>query len=196
MQLLDIALTAVIGLYAVIGLRRGFARGVLDILIWGAAILAGTAWRDNLSTLAENFGAGRFGPAIAFVILVFAILSLGKLALQMLFAPLFAAPWPPPLRWLNSVLGLVPGLAKGLIVSMVGLLVIWNVRDPLQLTDAFNKSRLAMPLYDVASMLVQRGVTRFGTDLRDFSLLDDLDLTGTPWDATGTSPLDLVGPVK
>lgn len=168
---LDLAITVVIGIFAVLGLARGFVRGVLDLaLLATAAAIAARFYPAAGRVLADGGVAARLAPTVGFVVLLLAVLVLGGIALRLALAPVRAIPWPPPLPFLNRLLGLGPGAVKGAIAAVVVLAPLATWQAELGLTGYFAESRLAPALVSAVNRGLGGAIDGFGLRLSDFSL--------------------------
>lgn len=168
---LDLAITVLIGIFAVLGFARGFVRGVLDLALLAAALaIAARFYPAAARVLADGGVAAGIAPAIGFVVLLLAVLVLGGIALRFALAPVRAIPWPPPLPFLNRLLGLAPGAVKGAIAAVVVLAPLSAWQSELGLTRYFAESRLAPALVSAVNRGVGGAIDGLGVRLSDFSL--------------------------
>jgi uncharacterized membrane protein required for colicin V production len=168
---LDLAITILIGVFAVLGFARGFVRGVLDLALLAAAVaVAARFYPAAARVLADGGVAAGLAPSIGFVVLLFAVLVLGGIALRFALAPVRAIPWPPPLPFLNRLLGLGPGAVKGAVAAVVVLAPLSAWQSELGLTRSFAESRLAPALVATVNRGVGGVIDGFGLRLSDFSI--------------------------
>ncbi len=168
---LDLAITVLIGIFAVLGFARGFVRGALDLVLLAAAVAVAARFAPAAArVLADGGVAPGLAPTVGFVVLLLAVLVLGRIALGLVLAPARAMPWPPPLPFLNRLLGLGPGAVKGAIAAVVLLAPLSTWQSELGLTRAFAESRLAPALVSAMNRTVGGAMDGLGLRLSDFSI--------------------------
>lgn len=168
---LDLAITVLIGIFAVLGFARGFARGALDLVLLATAVFVAARFSPAAArVLADGGVAAAMAPTVGFVVLLLAVLVLGRIALGFVLAPARALPAPPPLPFLNRLLGLGPGAVKGAVAAVVILAPLSAWQSDLGLTRAFAESRLAPALLSAANRTVGEAIDGFGLRLSDFSV--------------------------
>lgn len=143
---IDIAIVTVVGLFAVLGLRRGLVGGVVDLVSLVVAFRGGGAVAPRLVPIVEPMG---FGPATAAVAFWAAVIGVGlvvSFALFLIGRPLRRLPIPPPLPFLNSLFGIAPGVFKGLVASLALLIPLSQFQAELRVSEQLRASRLAPPL--------------------------------------------------
>jgi uncharacterized membrane protein required for colicin V production len=155
MPLLDLAVTVVVAAFAVFGFARGFVRGLLDLLLLAAALsLAIRFHRPFAGVLAEGGLERGLAPVVGFVAMFLGVMLLGGLALRAALAPARAFPWPTPLPFLNRLLGLAPGIVKGIVAAGFLLAPLSALGEEFGLTRYFANARLAPALAATASRIV------------------------------------------
>ena len=171
MNVVDLGILVVVGLFAVGGLRRGFLFGMVDLVAFGlslvvAARLAGSVaepLRDRGIPIDLASGAG-------FVIAGIVSLAVIGLAARVLLAPLGAFGAGTPLGWANSVLGLLPGAVRGLAVAALLIWLVSALPEELGLQDSLADSRLAQPLAETGLEALDAGLTWAGVDLQTLGI--------------------------
>lgn len=125
MNAVDVGILIVIGVFAVFGLRRGFLLGFVDLVTFGLAIIVAARAADAAAVPLRNWGLPDALAAGAGFIITLAVSSfvLG-LASRILLAPLGAFGAGTPLGWINSGLGLIPGIIRGLAVAALLLMIV------------------------------------------------------------------------
>jgi len=169
---IDILILALVGTLAVLGIRRGFLLGALDLIgVAAGLVVAALFYRRLIDPLVE-WGLGRGTAAIiAFAALNVAALFVVSLLTGLVFRPLRTLPWPWLLRWGDGLLGVVPGVVKGLAIAAVVVLPLAFLQQPLVLGDQIRSSRFAGPLVEGGLDALYAAVDRFGVDLADFAVI-------------------------
>jgi uncharacterized protein YkwD len=169
---IDLVIVLIILVEVLLGLRVGFLRGVLDLAMVVAGILAGAA---DYRIVAEPLGRlfhieGNAVNVLAFVLVVFVVQGILSLVVAMpLRAVLAAIRTLPPARWLDALLGIVPGAGKGVLLA--SLLVVTAAVLPVgsRVNGAFEKSVLGQALLSRATMVTYRVQNLIGLDIADFT---------------------------
>ncbi|MCY4049231.1 MAG: CvpA family protein [Hyphomicrobiales bacterium] len=176
-SVVDIAILIVMGIFAVLGVQRGFTRKVVSMLAWTSAILA-ALWGfqplgDWLSDYLAPLWFAHTAAAFAiFISVLTAVLSLGygfSIGLISSSAGI-----------LDRGLGLLFGLAQGLILmSLLYLGIIWW-SDNNERPEWLGQARL-LPVVESVSLLLWKGAIEISSveeiwpNLRfDPSVLPDL----------------------
>ncbi|MCC6312624.1 MAG: CvpA family protein [Thermomicrobiales bacterium] len=166
---LDVAIVTVVGLFAVMGLRRGFVRGALDVILLAAAFVIAATMYPRLAAVLVSDSAGPWVDVLAFAVLLGAVLLAGSIVTSLLLAPLAALPKPPPLRWLNSLLGVLPGIVKGVVAAAAVVVPLAILAPQVGMGVDIRDSRLGMPLYQLGLDALDVAIERLGLDLGDFN---------------------------
>ncbi len=169
---IDLVIVLIILVEVLLGLRVGFLRGVLDLAMVVAGILAGAA---GYRIVAEPLGRllhieGNALNVLAFVLVVFVVQGILSLVVAMpLRAVLAAVRTLPPARWLDALLGIVPGAGKGVLLA--SLLVVTAAVLPVgsRVNSAFATSVLGQALLSRATMVTYRVQNLIGLDIADFT---------------------------
>jgi len=165
-NIVDVVILVVVGLFAVGGMRRGFLLGLVDLVAFGlsivvAARLGGSvaeALRERGMPVELAVGAGLF------IVGVVSLAVIG-LAVRVLLAPLGALGVGTPLGWANSVLGLLPGALRGLAVAALLVLLLSALPPELEQRDSLRGSMLAQPISDLGLDVLDTGLAWAGIDL-------------------------------
>ena len=169
---IDLVIVLIILAEVLLGLRVGFLRGVLDLAMVVAGILAGAV---GYRLVAEPLGRllhieGNAVNVLAFVLVVFVVQGLLSLLIGMpLRAVLAAIRTLPPARWLDSLLGILPGAGKGVLLA--SLLVVTLAVLPVgpRINSAFEQSVLGQALLSRATIVTYRIQNIIGLDIADFT---------------------------
>lgn len=169
---IDIVILVVVGTLAVVGIRRGLILGTLDLVAIGVGlVIAALNYRRLIDPLV-GWGLGRGTAAIvAFVALNVAVLVAVSFVGGLLLRPLARLPWPWPLRWGEGLLGIVPGVVKGLAIAAAVVVPLAFLQQPLLLSDQVRASRFAGPLVDTGLDALYAAIARYDVDLADFAVL-------------------------
>lgn len=161
---LDIAILAIVGLSAILGLRRGFIRGVLDLAIWAAAILVAMRFRQPLEAWLDRTALAPFAVPASFLGVFMLASGLLGLVAGIILGGARRLPAPPPLPFLNSLLGLLPGLVKGVMLAAALVGTLMTVQGRFGLERWTEGSRLAPPLVSLAQAALGEATDRLGID--------------------------------
>jgi len=170
MNVVDIGILVVIGLFAVGGLRRGFLLGFIDLITLGLAIIVAARSTDALAAPLRDCGLPEpLASSIGFIFALVISLAVIGLANKVLLSPLQAFGAGTPLGWVNSVLGLVPGTIRGLAVAALLLMVLMAIPAEPGFRVPIAASRLAMPIMESGREALTAGLTWAGIDPRGLS---------------------------
>ncbi|MDI3339512.1 MAG: CvpA family protein [Sphaerobacter sp.] len=176
MNWLDVIIILIVLLGAGAGVRRGFLRGALDLVIVAIGLVAGAVGYRPVAQLLERVVGAQ---GIALNVLSFAAVTL--VAQGLLSGVLAITVGPgiavvravPPVRWLDELLGLVPGAIKGLILATLLVLAATLLTlGPLSDTG-LSRSRLAAPLVARSARAIAWAQARTGLDLADFTVFTE-----------------------
>ena len=176
MNWVDLLIVVVVLLGAAAGVRRGFLRGALDLVLVAIGLLAGAVAYRPAAALIGHF-IHRSGVVVnvlgfaAVALIVQGVLSL--VASIALGPPIGLARAFPPLRWLDDVAGVVPGLVKGavlatLLVLASSLLTLGSGAD-----SALQQSRLTQVLLSRSARVTTWTQGRTGLNLADFTIITE-----------------------
>jgi uncharacterized membrane protein required for colicin V production len=166
-NLIDVAILVVVGLFAVGGMRRGFLLGLVDLAVFGLSIIVAARLARSVGDPLRERGipielANGAGLVIVGVVSFAAI----GLAARVLLAPLAALGAGTPLGWANGVLGLLPGALRGLAVAALLVLLVSALPPELEQRKYLQGSLLAPPILDFGSDVLDTGLAWAGIDLR------------------------------
>ena len=141
MTLFDFVVIACIVISALLALARGLIREVIALAAWIAALVLALALAGPL---AEQFRTWNVSPAVlqvlAFVAIFFAVLIAGGIIAALLSGAVRAI----GLGWLDRLLGGAFGVARGVLLVLVGILVAGLTSMPR--SDWWQNSATAAPL--------------------------------------------------
>ena len=120
MNELDIAILLVTALSCVVGFWRGFVKEILALVTWIAALLIAWAGSDHLSGLMANIIENDSVRDISAFALIFIMVVLLGSVLSRVLAKLLII---TRLRFFDSFLGGMFGIARGLIIVLVSMLI-------------------------------------------------------------------------
>lgn len=167
MNAVDIGILVVVGLFAVGGLRRGFLLGLVDLVAFGLSIVVAARLSGSVAEPLVAWGVpDELAAGAGFVIAAVVSLAVIGLAARVLLAPLGALGAGTPLGWANSVLGLLPGAARGLAAAALMVLLVQALPPELGLSDPLADSRLATPIADTGREALDAGLAWAGIDPR------------------------------
>jgi membrane protein required for colicin V production len=165
MNVVDVGILVIIGVFAVGGLRRGFMIGFFDLITFALAIIiAARAAASVAAPLLERGLPESIASAAGFFIVLIASSLVLSLASRILLAPLRGFGAGTPLGWVNGVLGLVPGTIRGLAVAALLLMVLMAAPPELGWRSAFTASRLAHPIMETGREALASGLAWAGVD--------------------------------
>lgn len=139
---IDILLILLVLLSAIRGWQRGLLLGLLDVVTWiGSALLALRYYEFVATWLAAHLNLPAIWVRPAAFLLTVAVASvliglLGHLLLRRL-------PWEIHYSPVNRLLGIVPGLANGLISASLGAALLLALPLPSSVSNAVKESPLA-----------------------------------------------------
>ena len=172
MNAVDLAIIVVVGTLTVLGMRRGFLLGALDLIGVAAALVIAALYYRRLIDPLVAWGLGRSAAAIiAFAALNVVAQAAMALVTAVVFRPLRRLPWPWLLRWGDGLLGMVPGAIKGLAIAAVVVMPLAFLQRPLVLSDEVRSSRFADPLVDLGLDALYGAIERYDIDLADFAVI-------------------------
>ncbi|MDP9365639.1 MAG: CvpA family protein [Chloroflexota bacterium] len=172
MNAVDVAIVCLVGTLAVLGLRRGFLLGTLDLVGVAAGLVLSAIYYRRLIDPLVDLGFGRgVAAVVAFAALNVVAQAVVALLSGALFRPLGRLRWPWPVRWGDGLLGMLPGAVKGLAIAAVVVLPLAFLQRPLVLSEEVRSSRLADPLVDLGLDALYGAVERFDVDLADFAVI-------------------------
>lgn len=155
MTTLDVLLLVVLALFAVRGFWRGFVRETMGLVALIGGIVGAALWADPLSVWvqAERLMPPELGPVAAGALVFLALyvgLNLLGAGIDRMARRLYLT---PVLRLTGVLFATVKGAALLGVVLLVGHRVVpWVVT-----TERLEASRLAPPLVDIASSVIEAG---------------------------------------
>jgi len=144
----DFVVVGIVLLSLVFGFFRGFVRVTIALVAWVAAVIAAVRFSGNVGPMLPDFGessATRY--VLAFAIILVAILLLGAIigwALARLVRAI-------GLGFVDRTLGAVVGIARGVVIVVLGVLLAGLTTLPRQLW--WQNAVLAPPLVTAALSL-------------------------------------------
>ena len=167
MNIVDVAILIIVGLYAVGGMRRGFLLGLVDLVAFGLSIIvAAHLARSVGEPLRERGIPIALANAAGLVIVGVVSLAVIGFAARELLAPLGALAAGTPLGWANSVLGLLPGALRGLAVAALLVLLVSAIPPELAQRVSLRESMLARPILNSGLDVLDTGLAWAGIDVR------------------------------
>lgn len=161
MTTIDALIALVVGLAAVSGFRSGLVAGVWGLTAWGLGLLIADAAQARIAPLlAPSLGAfAILAPALSFVVALVAAEAALAVAGRLVIVPLRALVRKGRITGaLDRLLGLAPGMARGLLVSAVALTAARALPIDATLREALDGSTVARLL--VAAVDVARAAAR------------------------------------
>lgn len=136
---LNLILFAILAVFALNGLRRGFLLSLYDLLALALILALATEHNQEVGAVAtRQLGLPPIADAVLgyVIILVLGELArfLGSFVLRAIAAPMFRS--APALRFFDHAAGLVPGLARGLAILSVVFVLLQAVSLEPGLIDA------------------------------------------------------------
>lgn len=120
MTLFDVAVVAILALSALIALMRGLVREVIALAAWVAALVLALLYTGELAAV---FLTWNMGPVLAQVLAFGAIFFGVVIAGGFVAMALSRAVRAVGLGWVDRLLGSAFGLARGLVIVLIGILV-------------------------------------------------------------------------
>ena len=166
MNVVDVVILVIVGLFAVGGLQRGFLFGLVDLVTFGLAIVVGAHLAGSVAQPLRDRGIpADLATGAGFVIGVVVSLAVIGLAARVLLAPLAAFAAGTPVGWANSVLGLLPGALRGVAVAAVVVFLVSALPPEFELRESLQESRLAQPIMNTGKEALGTGLAWAGIDL-------------------------------
>jgi uncharacterized protein YkwD/uncharacterized membrane protein required for colicin V production len=193
MSAVDIGILAIVGLFAVGGMRRGFLLGIVDLVAFGLALIVAARLGGSVADPLIVWGLpAELAVGAGFLIVAVVSLAVIGLAARVLLAPLGTLGAMTPLGWVNGVLGLLPGAIRGLAIAALVVLVVSALPPELGLRDRLADSRLAAPIAETGQKALDAGLVWAGVDTRPLDMLSHPPTAGSievPF--PGTTALEL-----
>lgn len=172
MNLLDIVIIVLLLVGVGMGIQRGFLRTSLDLIVLATAAFAGALLyrpvSDRLESLLGIGGAGL--NALSLVLSAAVILTILNLLISWVVTPhLMALRTNEPVRVADSGLGVVPGVAYGLMFGAMMTLALGVVSFGDSIDRSLAESNLATHLRAGATSATTGLARQTGMDLADFT---------------------------
>jgi len=170
-NIVDVAILVIVGLFAVGGMRRGFLLGLVDLVVFGLSIIvAAHLVRSVGEPLRERGIPIELANGAGLVIVGVVSLAVIGFAARVLLAPLGALGAGTPLGWANGVLGLLPGALRGLAVAALLVLLVSAIPAELEQRVSLRESILARPILNFGVDVLDTGLAWAGIDVRTLGI--------------------------
>lgn len=173
---LDAVMVLIVVLGALAGVRRGFLRGTLDVVLVVIGLLAGAVGYHAAARLITSV-ADRSGVAVN--IIAFAVVALIVQGILSIVASVTAGPVIglvrgfSPVRRIDELLGVVPGVVKGLVVAALLVLAASLIPLGARADTALGDSRFAQDVLTRAASVTFWAQERTGLNLADFTVVTE-----------------------
>ena len=147
MTLFDFTVIAILALSTLLGFISGFMRVVMSLASWVVAVIVAIHMSPVLATWFPKWAAPGARYLIAFAVIVLVVLIVGALLGWMLYRLMRAV----GLGFLDRLMGAVVGMARGVLIVVIGVLVC-GLSD-LPQRDWWQNAWLAPPLVAAATGL-------------------------------------------
>jgi uncharacterized membrane protein required for colicin V production len=165
-NVVDVVILVIVGLFAVGGMRRGFLLGLGDLVVFGLSIIVAAHLANSVAEpLRERGIATELANGAGLVIVGVVSLAVIGFAVRVLLAPLGALGAGTPLGWANGVLGLLPGALRGLAIAALLVLLVSALPPELEQRVSLQESLLARPILDSGLNVLDIGLAWAGIDL-------------------------------
>jgi uncharacterized membrane protein required for colicin V production len=165
MNVVDFGILVIIGFFAVQGLQRGFLLGLADLATFALAILLGAKLADLPASALHDMGLPEpFALTLGLIVAAIVSYAVIGLAVRILLSPLSRLGTGTPLGWANSVLGLLPGLVRGIAMAAIVMTVLSAVPFESETTRMLQGSRLTRPLTGAGQQALDAGLRWSGLD--------------------------------
>lgn len=171
MNVVDLVILVVIGLFAVGGLSRGLLLGMVDLALFGlAVIVAARGSAAVAAVLVERGVPPAFASGSGFLTVLGVTLAVTGLTARILLAPLRGMGAGSLFGWLNSLLGMGLGVVRGVAVVFLVLLAVQALPPELGYRSYLTESRLADPILATGRAALDTGLAWAGIDRDGFGL--------------------------
>jgi uncharacterized membrane protein required for colicin V production len=175
----DVGILIIVGISAVAGLRRGFLLGLIDLVGFALALVVAARLTDSVAAPLREWGIGEpLASGAAFIIAAVVSLAVIGLAGRVILSPLGAISATTPLGWVNSVLGLLPGALRGLLIAALLVLLLTALPTEFGLSRPLATSRLAPPTAAVGEEALETGLAWAGIDPWDLGVFTQPPIAG------------------
>ena len=174
MNWIDIAVIAIVAVMAMPGIQRGFLHGAIDLITLAISVaVAAYGYEAAAGLLAGLFNrdSGAWN-VVGFILVAMVAQIVLSMLTSLVLAPLIQAGRKlAPIRWVDGLLGLVPGAFKGVLLSTALVLALTLLPVGNQLDRNLADSALGSRLLSGATGLTYEAQDRTGIDLSDFTIL-------------------------
>ena len=165
MNVVDFGILVVVGFFAVSGLTRGFLLGVVDLILLGLAVIVAARGGASIAApLIEQGFPQTVATGVGFFVVFLLSLIITGIAARILLAPLRGLGAGSVLGWLNSLLGMVVGAIRGVVLICLALLAVLSLPAELGYRSALADSRLVAPITETGRIVLDSGLAWAGLD--------------------------------
>lgn len=165
MNVVDFGILVIVGFFTVQGLQRGFLLGLADLATFALAILLGAKLSDLPASPLHDWGIPTpFALTLGLIVAAIVSFAIIGLAVRILLAPLARLGAGTPLGWANSVLGLLPGLARGIAIAAIVMTMLSAFPFESETSLMLQGSRLTRPLTSAGQQALDAGLRWTGVD--------------------------------
>jgi uncharacterized membrane protein required for colicin V production len=175
----DVGILIVVGISAVGGLRRGFLLGTIDLVAFALSLVVAARLTDAVAAPLREWGIGEpLASGAAFVVAAVVSLAVIGLAGRVILSPLGAISAGTPLGWANSVLGLLPGAVRGLLVAALLILLLTALPAEFGIRRQISSSWLAAPISALGEEALEKGLVWAGIDPWELGIFTQPPVSG------------------
>ncbi|MFN8591493.1 MAG: CvpA family protein [Thermomicrobiales bacterium] len=165
MNVVDLMILIVIGLFAVRGLTRGLFLGIVDLLLFAVALFVAYQLAPvAASPLGRIEGLGTVAAMIGFFTIFLAALGVLGVAARILLGSVSRLGTGSVLGWLNSLLGMALGAVRGVAIVFLVLLAVTAAPLTADSRDAVNAARLPAPIMRAGYSALDQALVWAGID--------------------------------
>src|SRR5918997_2169428 len=165
MNIADVVILVVVGLFGVGGMRRGFLLGLVDLVVFGLSIIVAAHLARSVGEPLQERGIPiELANGAGLIIVGVVSLAVIGLAARVLLAPLTALGAGTPLGWANGVLGFLPGALRGLALAALLVLLASALPPELEERTSLRGSMLARPILNLGIDVLDTGLAWAGID--------------------------------
>jgi uncharacterized protein YkwD/uncharacterized membrane protein required for colicin V production len=163
MNTVDLILLLILAAYGIAGYFRGFLMGFTSL--FGLVFTLTAAWflYPHVAEQLEGFVSPEIAPAAAFLGLLVLIYTLLMLGLR---PPVRKLPKSVRKSKVNRVFGVLPGVADGLVMLILGLIILVTLPTERVPREAISDSRLGSRLLEAGLEVQQAALEVFGGAMR------------------------------
>lgn len=180
--MVDLIIIALILGAVFLGLRRGFVRGVIDVLLVLLALIGAVIAYPVVAGLIERIFTvdGPVVNVLGFIVVAFVLQWTLSLVTSLALSPFIGLiRGAKPVRWLDNMFGVIPGLVKGVVIAAAFTLFLTIVPFGRQFDSGFRDSLLGQRFLTGAAEATYWTQERFGLNLTDFTVVTIRDAEGT-----------------